>query len=255
MAGLLYREFVLNRKNLLMIFGGELLISSIMFFPLFYLNDATSHIEGDEVVTAVSEYISSIIALLSVFVYIMLFLTIGIFTASFFEADETKKWTYFITSTPLTDVGQIKEKYLFTLLLYIALFVWCYFIAVLSAALGGGANVMVAFEMLCIMLVINAVEFPFLVRFGSKMGGHVKTAFFMVIMLVAFEYLFFGDLTVFGSPEKIYEFFLKLSDSGAMSDITLVLMAIFPYFAVGLYYLSYKISCKLYLKGAEEYER
>ncbi len=241
MAGLLYREFILNKKNLLMIAGGEVLVSFIMFIPFIFKDGY-----------AETEFIT---ALLSVFAFIMMFLILGMLTANFFEADETKKWAYFITSTPITGVGQIKEKYLFTLLLYIALFIWCYFLEVLSAVLGGTTLSIVAFEMLCIMLVTNAVEFPFLVRFGSKTGGHVKTAFFMVIMIIAFEYLFFGDLTIFGSPEKIYEFFLKLSDSGAMSDITLVLMAIFPYFAVGLYYLSYKISCKLYLKGAEEYDR
>ena len=77
----------------------------------------------------------------------------------------------------------------------------------------------------------------------------------LLVMVIAFEYIFFGDLSIFGSPEKILELFEKLSDTSLMTDISLVLLAVFPYFAVGLYYLSYKLSCKLYLKGAEEYER
>ncbi|MDE5993798.1 MAG: ABC-2 transporter permease, partial [Oscillospiraceae bacterium] len=172
MAGLLYRDLVLNKKNLLSMALGEILISFIMFMPL---TDTE----------AVGLEISIVTALLSVFVFIVLFLTLGVMTATIFEADESKKWAYFITSTPLTDVSQIKEKYLFTLLLYIALFVWCYFLSALSAALGGAANVLIAFLMMCIMLAANAIEFPFLVRFGSKAGSHIKTAVMLLAMIIA----------------------------------------------------------------------
>lgn len=243
MAGLLYRELVLNKKNLLCMALSEMAVSLLMFLPLIFKDDNLGLEPG------------AVTFLLSVFVFIMGFLVLGMMTAAIFEADESKKWAYFITSTPMTDVSQIKEKYLFTLLLYIVLLVWCYFLAVLLAALGGSANVMIAFMMMCIMLLTNAIEFPFIVRFGSKAGSHIKTAVMLLVMVIAFEYIFFGDLSIFGSFEKFFEFFERLSDTTLMSDIALVLLAVFPYIAVGLYYLSYKLSCKLYLKGAEEYER
>lgn len=242
MAGLLYRELVINKKNLFGMALSEMAVSILMFLPLIFSED--TYMEP-----------SAATLLLSVFVFIMGFLVLGMMTAAIFEADESKKWAYFITSTPLTAVNQIKEKYLFTLLLYIALFVWCYFLAVLLAALGGSANAMIAFMMMCIMLLTNAIEFPFIVRFGSKVGGNIKTAIILIITIIAFEYRFFGDLSIFGSFEKFFEFFESLSDTSLMSDIVLVLLAVFPYISIGLYYLSYKISCKLYLKGAEEYER
>ncbi|MDE6598916.1 MAG: ABC-2 transporter permease [Oscillospiraceae bacterium] len=241
MAGLLYRDLVLNKKNLLSMALGEIVISLLIIAPILF--------DG---VTSDTELITS---LLSSFVFIVLFLTLGVMTATIFEADESKKWAYFITSTPLTDVSQIKEKYLFTLLLYVALFVWCYFLSVLSAVMGGAANSMIACLMMFIMLAANAIEFPFLVRFGSKAGSHIKTAVMLLAMIIAFEYIFFGDLSIFGSPDKIFEFFERFSDTSLMSDISLIILAVFPYFSAGLYFLSYKLSCKLYLKGAEEYER
>lgn len=243
MAGLLYRELVLNKKNLFGMAVSEMAVSLLMFMPLIFKDDSL----GLEP--------STVTALLSVFVFIMGFLVLGMMTAAIFEADESKKWAYFITSTPLTDVSQIKEKYLFTLLLYITLLVWCDIMSAFLAALGGSANVMIAFEMMCIMLLTNALEFPFIVRFGSKAGSHIKTALMLILMVIAFEYIFFGDLSIFGSFDKFFEFFERLSDTSLMSDIVLVLFAVFPYISIGLYYLSYKISCKLYLKGAEEYER
>lgn len=243
MAGLLYRELVLNKKNLLGMALSEMAVSLLMFLPLIFKDDNP----GLEP--------SLITALLSVFVFIMAFLVLGMMTAAIFAADESKKWAYFITSTPMTDVSQIKEKYIFTLLLYHVLFIWFYFLFVFLAAFGGSANIMVAFEMMWIMILTNAIEFPFIVRFGSKAGSNVKTAVMLLIMIIAFEYIFFGDLSMFGSADKFFEFIEKLSDSSAMEDISIVLVAAFPYVSAGLYYLSYKISCKLYLKGAEEYER
>lgn len=243
MAGLLYRELVLNKKNLLGMALSEMAVSLLMFLPLIFKDDSL----GLEP--------STVTALLSVFVFIMGFLVLGMMTAAIFEADESKKWAYFITSTPMTDVSQIKEKYIFTLLLYHVLFIWFYFLFVFLAAFGGSANIMVAFEMMWIMILTNAIEFPFIVRFGSKAGSHIKTAVMLILMLIAFEYIFFGDLSIFGSLESFFEFFERLSDTSLMTDISLVLLTVFPYISAGLYYLSYKISCKLYLKGAEEYER
>lgn len=242
MAGLLYRELVINKKNLLCMALTEMVVSILMFLPLIFKDDA--YMDP-----------STATLLLSAFIFITNFLIIGMMTAAIFEADESKKWAYFITSTPMTGVSQIKEKYLFTLLLYITLLVWCDMIATLLAALGGAANVMIAFMMMCAMLFTNAIEFPFIVRFGSKVGGNIKTAIILIITVIAFEYRFFGDLSIFGSFDKFWAFFESLSDTSQMSDIVLVIMTAFPYISIGLYYLSYKISCKLYLKGAEEYER
>lgn len=239
MYGLLYKELVLNKKNLFGIAMGELTVSSLVLLPLIF-NDS-------------NEEAQFIMGVLSIFVFFMMFPILGMMTASIFETDEIKKWAYFVASSPVTKVGHIQAKYLFTLLLYITLFMWCYFLTAVSAVFGGSANLMIAFEMLWIMLLTNAIEFPFIVRFGSKFGGYVKTAITTALALAAFEFFLFGNISAFSDPEKILALFERLSDAAAMSDISLIVLAAFPFVSAGLYFLSYKISCKLYLKGAEEY--
>lgn len=239
MYGLLYKELVLNKKNLFGIALGELTLSSLVLLPPIF-NDS-------------NEEAQFIMGLLSIFVFFMMFPILGMMIASIFETDEIKKWAYFVSSSPVTEVGHIQAKYLFTLLLYIALFVWCYFLSDISAVFGGSANLMIAFEMLWIMLLTNAIEFPFIVRFGSKFGGYVKTAITTALALAAFEFFLFGNTSAFFDPERLLALFEKLSDASAMSDITLIVLAAFPFVSAGLYFISYKISCKLYLKGAEEY--
>lgn len=240
MAGLLYRDIVLNKKNLIMIAAGELLLSLVIFFPMI----SEDGFLGSELAPFVS-----------MFVFVMQFLVLIMMSSRIFETDESKKWAYFITSTPKTHMGQIKEKYIFNLLLNIVLFVWCHLLSMLTAALGGKADVMIAFIMMCMILFTNAIEFPFMVRFGSKAGSYVKSAVMAFLIVVAFEFMLFGDISFFSDPEKMYELISKLSNLSALSDIALVLIAAVPYLTMAAYFISYKISCKLYLKGAEGFER
>ncbi len=241
MAGLLYKELVLNRRNIISMAVAELVISSLIFMPLF---DDGVHEEADILVSLIS----------TVMIPVM-FLSLGMI-AGFFEVDETKKWAYFISSSPVTQTGHIRTKYIFTFLMYTALLVWCYYLSAFAAVLGGSINMSIAVFMQWIMLIFNAVEFPFMIRFGTKAGGYIKSAFMIALMLIFIEYALFGDISAFSDPEKIFGFIIeKLSETTAMSDIALVLNALLPVAAAGLYYLSYKISCKLFLKGAEEYDR
>ena len=244
MAGLLYRDVVLNKKNLMMIAAGELLLSLVIFFPLISENGAEDGILGAELAPFVS-----------VLVFVMQFLVLIMMSSRIFELDESRRWAYFITSTPKTYKTQIGEKYLFNLLLNIALFSWCYLMSLLTAALGGTAEIMIAFLMMCLILFTNAIEFPFMVRFGSKAGSYVKTAVMAFLVVAAFEFILFGDISLFSDPEKLYELMRKLSELSGNSDLALVFIAALPYLTLEAYFISYKISCRLYLKGAESFER
>lgn len=243
MAGLIYKDLIIAKKSVLLGFGIMVFsLSLILIMPMFVDNGM---LEAEEVT-----------GILSVFVFFMIFLITGIMAGDgFFSPDESKKWAYFIASSPALAKGQIRSKYLLVLLIYVALVFWCDLLSTVMAAFGCPANSFIAIIMMFVMLILNAIEFPFLVRFGCKVGGNVKTAMIMFLMLIVFEYMFFGDLSVFGSAEKFFELMEKLSRTQMMSDIALVLLAAFPYVSIGLYYLSYKISCKLYMKGVEEYER
>lgn len=241
MAGLLYKELIVNKKSLISMALGEIVVSLLLIAPLIFKDDFAD-----------ADILS---AILSVFVFFVMFLTIGMLSANIFEADETKKWAYFVTSTPLSVKGQIGAKYLFVLLIYLGLFLYCYYLSVFTAVFGGAANFMVAFEMLWIMVLASAIEFPFLIRFGCKAGGHVKTAAGLALMMILFEYIFFGDTSIFLNEDKLLALMDKLSDPTKMADVSIVIFTVIPFLSAGAYFLSYKLSCKFYLKGAEDYER
>lgn len=81
MAGLLYKELIVNKKSLISMALGEAGISLILIMPLIFKDDFAD-----------ADILS---AILSVFVFFVMFLTIGMLSANIFEADETKKMGLF----------------------------------------------------------------------------------------------------------------------------------------------------------------
>ncbi|MDE7093708.1 MAG: hypothetical protein K2O52_02230, partial [Oscillospiraceae bacterium] len=68
-------------------------------------------------------------------------------------------------------------------------------------------------------------------------------------------YALFGDLSIFGSVDNFYEKIINFIDGKNTPEILLLVIGIFMHVAVLFYYLSYKISCKYYLKGVECYDK
>lgn len=242
MAGLIYKDLIIGKKSLFLGLGTVVLTMSLLLVMPIFIQD-TASLEAE-----------SITGIFSVVCFGTMFLVIGVMMGEgLFQPDESKKWAYFIVSTPSLAAGHIKSKYILMLLIYSAVLVWCDILSMIMALFGCPASTFFATIMMYAMLFMNAVEFPFLVRFGCKVGNNVKTAFFMLLTLIAFEIMFFGDISIFRSPDKFFSFIESISDTSKMADTVLVIMAAFPYVSAALYFLSYKISCKLYLRGAEEY--
>jgi uncharacterized membrane protein YciS (DUF1049 family) len=103
-----------------------------------------------------------------------------------------------------------------------------------------------------LQLFLRAVETPFLVRYGSKSGKQVKLLVLLGAVFLVIVYLLFGPLpdsdTVF---ETIVNWF---SGENKLSGMLLGAAAILPYMIVALYYVSYRISCRLYQRGVEAYD-
>ena len=43
--------------------------------------------------------------------------------------------------------------------------------------------------------------------------------------------------------------------TGEHGDLTMLLLGMFPAFSVGAYILSYKVACKIFMKGVDEYDK
>ncbi len=246
MWGLIYKDLVLQKRTFISLLAAEILLGLMTMAPLLISPSDSEN----------SEITEMLLLFMSLIFYFFMFLVWGMSIGGIFETDEIKKWAAFISSTPLTLKGQIGAKYMFTFISYILLSNLCTFFGYLSYSLAEEKPLIVNTELLLwIFLLFHAIEFPFMIRFGCRKGGMVKTVMGVLLVLFVFEYFLFGNTEMFGSTDKLWEFMLSLSDTSGISDAVYFAVGSVPFVSLVLYYISYRISCRLYLKGAQGYAK
>ena len=239
MAGLLYKELILNKKSLFSALIG------ILFISIYALIPARDVLEGPI-------YTFSMLS-----ICLVIYMLSGAAQQGVFMSDENKRWTYFVTSTPQGVKGQILSKYYFSLLIGIATLVYCTLIFSINAVIQGEdcGVLSLAIAMNVAQLILRSAEFPFLVRFGSKYGNNMRIALAFALVFIVIVYMLFGDMSIFGTFEGFMEWFTSLLEGKAFGDGILTVISLVPIFAALMYYFSYKLSCKLYPKGVENYDK
>ena len=101
--------------------------------------------------------------------------------------------------------------------------------------------------LLCfVQILLRAIDIPFVYRFGSKKGSFVKLICMIVLTIILLALLFLNidrlD-TFFDTCKKVF----SVQNSSLLLSVGLVV-------CLALYYLSYRITCRLYLKGVEQYD-
>jgi hypothetical protein len=232
-------------KKSLIFNAGILLVQSVMFFlPWKWI---LSKLDEDEIYVAV-------FLIIPLFIWISVAQVIASVQENLFLHDENKCYSAFVSSTPLTSAGQVLSKYYEMLLLSSVLLVWGEVCDQALCVVNGmsGETLEIRLFLFFLQLFLRAVETPFLVRYGSKSGKQVKLLVLLGAVFLVIVYLLFGPLpdsdTVF---ETIVNWF---SGENKLSGMLLGAAAILPYMIVALYYVSYRISCRLYQRGVEAYD-
>ncbi len=234
MRGFFYKDVVMSKISLIVIAALTVISAGVGVSVTKYYEDDPSAV------------------IFPLAVVVMDFIFVGMFDTGLFSFDENRLWQSFAASAPQSFKAQAQSKYL--LVLAINLFVvFVFFIADSITAFltdaAYGTMTSAAFLMFSIQIISVAIEIPFMVRFGSQKGVNVKFAIIGSIILIAGIYLLFGDISFMfeGNFEDSLTAFLQKGG-------TVWLMALLPYFAIALYFLSYTITTALYRKGAENYD-
>lgn len=242
MKGLLYKEFMQNKTVLIMLGLTCSAISVFLGIMPFLMSDNKEE---------------NLAALLMILITLINFFILLAFQANFFQHDEYRKWAYFVASSPETATGQIGTKYLFVLLTDGMVLVWCWFFQQIANTIQREiTNITGIYTLLFFShLMISAIEIPFMIRFGTKGGNMCHTVMFVSILLIGIIYLLFGDLSCFTSIHNLYDRLIRFLNGENISGIMLTVQGLFAWIAIGSYYLSYRISCRCYLKGVEYYAK
>lgn len=239
MSGLIFKEFYQNRKLLWFVFFPFLLI------PGTIISEAARGTPANSI-------------MMSVMLYEVIIMFFGyMVTAEMMKYDERKAWAAFIVSTPQAAKGQVASKYYFSLIVLVgSIFVsYIYDVVACAAADLDFSALPFTANLFFLLLFMLSVEIPFSIRFGSVNGNKYRAMIFILLLFAGMVYILFGDLSIFGEPEKIAESLIKIINGEGIPDALLIIMGIFPYFSIVMFYLSYKLSCRLYIKGIESFEK
>lgn len=254
MTGLLYKEFRLNARKLIF----SIIVS--MVYPVMLIFIAKlAEIEAKKTFTdpQQEQMLSNVLGIIWFTSCFMAFMFFAAFQNALIIEDERKKWAYYITSTPTGVKGFIGVKYLMVMLT--GMFVVT-IMTILQAVQNDMDTLTIDATAVTIMgfymqLLLRAIEYPLVFRFGTKVGYMVKSCIVVLICIALFVYFLFGDTSMFANMETFWERFFKfINDPEQMKKVYLwigiISVAVMP-----LYYLSYRLSVKWYLKGVENYAK
>lgn len=244
MSGLIYKNFRINRSSFLFSLITAFLCCITGILLGIFMGGADS-IKGD----ADADSVTMVYAVL----YYLAFMLPAMTTSMLFEADENKTCSAFAISLPQGGKGHIQSKYYYLLILNIAMLLMCFVADTVTYFIFDGkvSLTLVIMMIFCWRLLLTAVEVPFVIRFGSQRGVSIKGAVFGFIVIALMIYILFGDISWLMSDDDPIEALMNWLQSG---DV-LFWLGLFPYFSVAAYYISCRISVKVFRKGAENYEQ
>ena len=241
MSGLIYRNLYLHRFPLMFIGGFSVLMSALWIWVV-----CVSAIEVRK-----DPPTGMFIVIVGFVVFGLLFFLSNMLNSMIFQTDEKGVCCSFAFSTPLGGRGFIESKYYTVLIINTAVLTYCFIIDRITTFIAGPSVSMLTSLVLIFSLtaLINSITMPFMVRFGGDKGVNISFSSVMVIFGILFVYFLFGDIS-FLMSEDPYTNFMNWLDSG---DVMLW-VGLFPYFSFLCYYLSFRVSVKLFQKGAASYE-
>lgn len=237
MTGLLYKDFVAVKGKIYA--GACLLVTAVIFLSVLL-------IPSDEVSDNFIWYgIMSAIGL-------GYFVIIGKLEISMMEVDEGRRRKNYILSLPVSKNKYVASKYIFLLIAFYTLMSLGIFLSSMLKINRSSEDILLYADIMsaalpvitALVMIIPSVEMPFFVGLGVKRGIQMKTGIVIAIFFFIIAYMLFGDLTIFNriSLEGLLEYFTR------HKDVMMIIQVAAPYMLLGVYYLSYRLSCVLFAR-------
>lgn len=253
MGGLLYKDFVSVDRVYKLHLTWIVIIYMMVFIVLRIMFPGTKELQEFIVVNDDG----SVINLLDVFFVLtygafifasITFVTIG----NIMSNDEKKNIKDYFESMPVSKNTYVASKYVFLGIVAYVFMSIDYILGTTCAAfcreglIQDIAVMMNSFvlNVVLIMIFLAAIEIPLYLSNGKEIAMRIMVVFWTVIALVVIGFLMFGDLTVVSGWNAIsFMEYVENHKSGV-----LIFQAAEPAIILGLYLVSYLISCRLYQK-------
>ncbi|MGN1101738.1 MAG: ABC-2 transporter permease [Huintestinicola sp.] len=251
-VGFLYKEIRQNTKSII----------TVILLPFLILVFLTCCLA----IVSLSEKYGGdnwIIITLTSDLFRILSIALGFFSVSglllsVFHGDDKKLWAYFIASAPKGVERFLYTKYVVSFAMCGLYFVSSYIAETILASLSWAVleNELMSFTIISIivffmLIFMNSFSIPMMLRFGEKKGSIINVIIMLCIAIAAILLL---SLIPMAIQDKVFAWLAGFLTND-FTDLTVLLMGLFPGISVGAYILSYKVSCKIFMKGVNEYDK
>lgn len=248
MTGLVYKEFRQNRLLLL----GMLFLPALIAFPLCacFLKEVGRESGTMQLMDMIREQQG--VGVWIVFL-VLAFMVSAMLQGMIFRGDDRKVFAMWTASSPDGVDGYIRVKYELTFVMIM--------LTLCSVQLGDWIMMMVCgahdvewfglsqpiILLSYAQIIMQAADIPFSVRFGVKNGSIIKSIVTVILAIVL--------LIVFGAfAEQIIDAVIY-GNTETLGTAVQYIFVLCPVISLALYVLSYRLSCRLYLKGAAQYDK
>lgn len=257
MAGLLYKDFVgiKGRRIACIIIGLTLAFLILRFlFPgdettVMVSGWATENETGELVKMTAGELRDSLLVMLPLLFIVSSFTLPSAWTEAICRHDEKNKTKQFTRALPLNKNAYIASKYLFIGIAVYVLFsldtVW---IIIFNSVAGNNNStqcLMVLSQFLMgfcgLALMLASIELPCFITLGVKKGMVIKTAVLEGAAFLVMAYLLFGNLKIFEN----FNIYIFIDWCEAHLVIITLISVISPIVELLIFWLSYRITCKI----------
>ncbi|MBR1506779.1 MAG: ABC-2 transporter permease [Eubacterium sp.] len=251
MRGLIYKDLYLVKSKV--IAGSLSILFIILLMYVIYANVAKNVLFPTEMAAVITD--------LTIVMYI------GALSYGYIIKTDTKKqWGFYGMALPGSAKLIVGAKYMTVFIMYLISYIICVLNDLMIGLFFGKAvdmSLLVLMFML-FQMFLNAIEMPFAFRFGTDKASGIRILITTVVVLVISIYLLFGNIEWLMAEDGLVKTIIRLfsdnMDSRAISGelqrfinrltlINYIEMAVFTHLMVLVYYISYRISCKVFRKG------
>ena len=198
---------------------------------------------------------------------LMIVMYIGVLSYGYIiKADTKKQWGFYGMALPGSAKLIVGAKYMTVFIMYLISYIICVLNDLMIGLFFGKAvdmSLLVLMFML-FQMFLNAIEMPLAFRFGTDKAAGIRIFITIVIVLIISIYLLFGNIEWLMAEDGLIKIIIRLfsdnADSVTMSYelqqfikrltyMNYIEMAVFTHLMVFAYYISYRISCKVFRKG------
>lgn len=251
-VGFLYKEIRQNSKSIITVILLPFLILIFLTCCLAIVSLGEKY-GGDNwiIITLTSD-------LLRILSIALGFFSVSGLLLSVFHGDDKKLWAYFTASVPMGVKKFLYTKYVLSFAMCGLYFVSSYVAETLAATVSWFAlgEEIISFTSIFVIIFFalifqNSFSIPMMLRFGEKKGSIINLIIILCLAIAAVLVLSFIPAEM---QDKVFAWLAGFI-TGDYGDLTMLLLGIFPAFSVGAYFLSYRVSCKIFMKGVNEYDK